>query len=145
MSKENNLIELFDLNYRSSISVVNYELYKMGMDFNGDLLNPDEIVIKDEQIRIRFTYPLSAKVEIEFQNKGGFSEKDLFRYIYKGYTKIYDEENQDIGRFDNISKGLNRPETQGRYGIWGHELGDLFIEEVWYNSRVKIVSLIVGS
>jgi len=40
---------------------------------------------------------------------------------------------------------INRPTTQGCYGIWGHDIGDLVIEGVSYNPDTKHISMFIGS
>lgn len=59
-----------------------------------NLLNPDKIIIKEEIIKIEYTYPLSTEVIFEYKNKGGFSRIDLWRCIYEGYKRIYEEEKE---------------------------------------------------
>jgi hypothetical protein len=40
---------------------------------------------------------------------------------------------------------LNRNTTNGRYGIWGHDLEDLVIEEMFYDKLAKRLTVFVGS
>jgi len=40
---------------------------------------------------------------------------------------------------------LNRNETDGKYGIWGHDIGDLWLEGIYYNPQTKTVTLSIGS
>lgn len=122
-------------------SVVGYE----DEDERNQLKNPTEIIIEEESIIIEFTYPLSREVELEFNNKGGFSRMDLWRYIYEGYKKIYDEEESDAGDPGNAPNLLNRAQSNGRYGIWGHYLGELYIERISYDANTKRVSMFIGS
>lgn len=52
------------------------------------LVDLDELVITEEKITIEFGYPLSVNVYMEFKIKEGFTNMDLFRYVYEGYKKI---------------------------------------------------------
>src|SRR5208337_2613834 len=61
-------------------------------------------------IVLHFDYPLRDPVRMTFCRPTGFRRIDLFRCIYKGYCKIYDD----------ISK----------YGVYGHGIGDLKIDHV---------------
>ena len=40
---------------------------------------------------------------------------------------------------------LNRPQTHGVYGIWGHDIGDLVIESLEYDSGTKYLTMFIGS
>jgi len=110
------------------------------------VINPDAKVIEDEKIKIRFTYPLSVKVLFEYENKGGFTRMELFKCIYEGYKKIYDEEESAAPDPGSISaKVLNRAKSMGKYGIWGHYLSGLYLERIIYNPRDRVVDMFIGS
>jgi len=81
----------------------------------------------------------------DYENKGGFTRIDLFRCIYEGYKKIYDEEEQEVGDLGIYENLYNRKESDGKYGIWGHYLDDLFLEGVFYNLDLNLVTLFIGS
>jgi len=40
---------------------------------------------------------------------------------------------------------LNRDQTDGVWGIWGHDIGDLVIEELTYDFEAKTVKMCIGS
>lgn len=109
------------------------------------IINPDEIIIPDEKITLKITYPLSVEVDREYEQRGGFSRMDLFRYIYEAYKNIYDEEEEQVGDPGTYERLYNRKKSEGPYGIWGHELGDLCLESIRYDPKMKIVNLHVGS
>ena len=83
-----------------------------------DVIDPDDKITSEEKISITFTYPLTNEVTLTFENKGGFTRLDMFRVIYEGYVKIYEDALTQ-------EKAYNRP-----YEIWGHDITDLFIEGV---------------
>ncbi len=122
-------------------SVTGYE----DIDRRNQLRNPNENIIGDENITIEFTYPLSLNVEFEFNNKGGFTRMDLWRCIYEGYKRIYDEEESDADDPGNAPNLLNRGISQGRYGIWGHYIDELWIERIFYDARSKRITMFIGS
>ncbi len=109
------------------------------------IINPDEVIIPDEKITIKFTYPLSVEIVREYEQKGGFSRKDLFRHIFEAYKNIYDEEEQQVGDPGTYKNLYNRKKSEGPYGIWGHQLGDLYLESIRYDPKTKIVNLDIGS
>ena len=77
-----------DIKDRRTPKIIDY----VDEEYRDRIINYDEIIIKDEKIIIRITYPLSVEVVHEYEKKGGFSRKDLFQYIYEAYKEIYDEE-----------------------------------------------------
>ena len=122
-------------------SVVDY----MREDLRNRLINADEIIIKDENITIRFTYLLSIEVLVECEKEGGFTRMDLFRLVYENYKRIYDEETAAVGDPGIYERLYNRKESDGPYGIWGHYLDDLYLEIIRYNPEKKVVYLSIGS
>ncbi|MFW9822714.1 MAG: hypothetical protein ACFFE4_07260 [Candidatus Thorarchaeota archaeon] len=135
-------------NYVYTIDIKDHAIPKV-IDYADEILrnqiiDPDEVLIHDEKIEIRFTYPLSEEVLLEYEQNGGFSRKLLFRIIYEEYRKIYDEEEQvgDPGIYENL---YNRRESEGPYGIWGHYLDDLYLEIIRYDPKKKVVNLDIGS
>jgi len=88
--------------------------------------NADEHLTSSEKIFILFNYPINNPVEFEFTHEGGFTVQDFVNSVLEGYTKIYSAE-KDPGRAGNL---CNRGESEGPYGIWGHDLGDLYLEIV---------------
>ena len=189
--------------------------------FNNEkksILNKNEIVIDDEQIKICFDYPLNKKWFFDFSSQNGFTREQLIKCIVDKYYEIYQEEettskpnnsketkketkeevkeetkeetkedkksdeesdeesseesDEDSDKnekkerfsFNNSSKEsieqlllkmlsalsngpfmLNRQTTNGKYGIWGHAIEDLVIEELRYDKNTKIVSMFIGS
>ncbi|GAF92717.1 unnamed protein product, partial [marine sediment metagenome] len=67
-------------------------------DIETSLVKAQDIVIKDEKIKIFFDYPIKNKVYFEFESKSkkGFTRLDLFRCIYDGYMRIYREETAEV-------------------------------------------------
>ncbi len=84
----------------------------------------DEIFTDLPKITIYFNYPLKNPVAFHYESPNGFTYKDFYRCVYEGYTTIYKEE-EDPGY---VSGMLNRANSEGPYGIWGHYLGDLCLE-----------------
>lgn len=112
----------------SSVRVVKYH----DSDVQSTLINGDEVVAESPKITIVFSYPLNGKFELEFKalNDSFFTRKDFWRAVYEGYLKIYGEEETAVGPTDNIPGMCNRAVSEGPYGIWGHHIGDLYLEGV---------------
>lgn len=122
-------------------TIIDYEVEEV----RNRLVEPDELIIKEEKITILFTYPLSVKVKFEFENKDGFTRLDLFRCIYEGYKKIYDEEEEEVGDPGTYDRLYNRGKSHGKYGIWGHYMDDLYLEIIFYDPIERLCTLAIGS
>ena len=101
-----------------------------------DIIDGDDIIIHGHQLHIILDYPLSHTVDKIFM-KDGFTKKDILRSIYEAYTEIYREEegNTKAPRMCDVIPDcylMNRMDTHGEHGIWGHEIGDLFIDKLSY-------------
>ncbi|PRW60149.1 bifunctional acetaldehyde- alcohol dehydrogenase isoform A [Chlorella sorokiniana] len=97
-----------------------------------DLVNPEEVVIREPTIQVLFDYPLSTPttetLHGDVPGGGGFTRRHLLACLQDVYTHIYAEEEAAAPVPDRSGRSLlNRPTTQGPYGIWGHELGDLLL------------------
>ena len=125
----------------STPTVINYKVEEM----RNRLVTPNEVVINDEKIQILFSYPLTNKVMFTYEKKGGFTRMDLFRRIYEGYKKIYDEEDAEVGDPGIYEMLYNRKESDGKYGIWGHYIADLSIEILYYDPSTRILKMAIGS
>jgi hypothetical protein len=130
------------------------------LSMRNEAIIPDQIMIQfknnhqkmivdtSEKIRIKFEYPLSHSVVLEFGNaKRPWRLEDLLDCVAEGYVKIYDEEDETRtlpaqAPLDSIL--VNRPQTDGKYGIWGHILNDLYIEGM-YKDLNGIWRLDIGS
>lgn len=114
----------------------------------------EEIVIPYPKTTIVFSYPLKSEFRFEFQsdNPDGFTRKNLVDSICRKYREIYDEENASLTVSpptveERMNKGglINREKTDGTYGIWGHDLGDLVLEGIRFYPKENVVLLSIGS
>lgn len=128
----------FEINYHPNWDGVekDYETCVRVCDWHDSevmdcLVDASEVVADLEEIKIVFDYPLSHSVTFNFfSNSGGFTRFEFFRAIYKGYDLIYGAENRE---------GSGSP-----HGIWGHGMGDLFIEGV-RETEPGVYALSMGS
>jgi hypothetical protein len=65
---------------------------------------------KKKRVTIRFEYPLSNAFDFTFENPNGFTVAALVDHVQSTYAEIYADPDPD------------------KYGIWGHDIGDLVIE-----------------
>lgn len=109
------------------------------------LIDADAIVIDQASIMTMFDYPLDNPTEVMLHsNDSGFSRWQLIDSIGRIYEEIYAEE-EETAATKTLSpdqrKIMNRNQTDGRYGIWGHDLADLAISsaEIRKNSNGECV------
>lgn len=108
---------------------------------------PDEIVIPMKEIRIEYSYPLDDPVVFTYNSDAntGFTRSELARKICEGYQRIYKEEDEAVGPTGNVSSiMLNRAQSAGPYGIWGHHISDLALHSV-YQIENDLFGLVVDS
>jgi len=98
-----------------------------------NLIGKDEIVIPETKLTIIIDYPLSSNYKFELISKSGFTRTQLINEISKHYYQLYDEE-EKTASIKTIPlkerKIYNRNQTNGKYGIWGHDIGDLVLDEI---------------
>ena len=112
----------------SSISIANPE---------KDLLhlqNPEEIVISQRAVTIIIDYPLTNEYKFDLSSDTGFTRVHLLNEINKAYRKIYAEEEASATiktiPIEKRKKLINRNDTNGKYGIWGHDIEDLMLARI---------------
>jgi NurA-like 5'-3' nuclease len=109
------------------------------------LLDGDKVVLQTTDAKVIIDYPLDHPTEIILKpTVQGFSRKELLAEIGKRYEEIYVEEEASADTKTlpmNERKILNRNQTDGKYGIWGHDLGDLALStiEVRRNAAGEII------
>lgn len=93
-----------------------------------------------------YYYPLSHEPHIKHVLTPDMSAFDLLIIGRAHYEQIYREEDEDVGHATGMIDGmLNRQESGGRHGIWGHVLEDLFFEAVNIDRDKRIISFGMGS
>lgn len=101
------------------------------------LIGKNEIVINKTNVILYIDYPLENAVEINLtsNNPMGFTRKELAQKISIEYNRIYEEEEEDSANTKTTPleerQGLiNRNKTDGKYGIWGHDIDDLDLSAI---------------
>lgn len=98
-----------------------------------NLIGRDEVVIKEKELTVIVDYPLSSNYKFELISKKGFTRAQLINEISNRYYQLYDEE-EKTATIKTVPmqqrKILNRNQTNGKYGIWGHDIGDLVLDEI---------------
>jgi len=93
------------------------------LDNKEVVLNPNKTYI------LHISYPLSTTAKFTLNTgKNGITRGGLVKKICDLYKKIYEiEDNTSDVEPVNIPGMLNRITTDGKFGIWGHHIGDLVL------------------
>jgi len=104
------------------------------------LIKPNEVVLKNRDIKICFNYPFKQPFIFTFSspNGDGFTRGQLAEIIINQYYQMYREEDETIQEKPvlsleerkQVSFLINRNETDGKYGIWGHDMDDLSLNSM---------------
>ena len=119
-----------------------------------NLIGKDDVVIKNNYAILIIDYPLNNPVEIKIKSNdsSGFTRKELAEKISSHYKRIYKEEEESTENktipIDEREGIINRNQTDGKYGIWGHDIDDLDLSAIIVtkteNGEIKL-ELIVES
>lgn len=100
----------------------------------AQLIDRNKIVISENKLTVIIDYPLTNEYRFELESKNGFTRELLLKEISKNYYKLYDEEERSATiktvPVDKRTTMYNRNQTNGKYGIWGHDIGDLVLSEI---------------
>jgi hypothetical protein len=92
-----------------------------------------------------YMYPLSNDAEFTHQLDGNTTLHDILLLVKADYTCIYKTEEDAVGNPGTMPGMLNRATSTGPYGIWGHDLSDLYVEGININMTTKTVMFDIGS
>lgn len=92
-----------------------------------------------------YRYPLSQRASFRHALPNTTSVVDILLQARADYEHIYAEEDRTVGPTENIPGMLNRQQSQGPYGIWGHDFSDLYFEGVEIDTAERIVTFNMGS
>lgn len=101
-----------------------------------NLIGKDDIVLQCDSAIVLIDYPLTNAVGVVIKPKSskGFTKSDLVLAISAEYKRIYKEEEESatVKTLPMEERGgiINRNQTNGEYGIWGHDLADLDLSSI---------------
>ena len=119
-----------------------------------NLIGKTELVIKSKVVILVIDYPLIKPVEIKVKTsqKNGFTRQYLIERISAEYNRIYKEEEESaLTKTIPIEEReglINRNKTNGKYGIWGHDIDDLDLSSIIVRKKAGgklVLELIVES
>lgn len=98
------------------------------------LIGKDEMVLEASAVTIVLDYPLTFPHYFAITADKGFTRAQLLKAISDEYHRIYREE-ESTATTKTVPleqrKVYNRNETNGKYGIWGHDIGDLGLDDIY--------------
>ena len=112
------------------------------------LIDADKVVIANSEITLIIDYPLNNPAEFLLKSPTkGFTKRQLVLQISKKYHEIYEVEESSANNktvpIEERKGVINRNETNGKYGIWGHDIGDLDLSSIEVyeteNGKIQIV------
>ena len=114
---------------------------------------PNATVIDDHMLTLVIDYPLRHPTAVSLGPRiAGFTREDLVRLIGSAYRKIYREEKasctlpvETMARRNPDCSLLNRAESNGKYGIYGHDLEDLRLHAIVYDRNEHKLMLKIDS
>lgn len=99
-----------------------------------NLVKRDEIIIADQSVKVFIDYPLTNQLEFILKSTRGFTRGELLIEISKHYYLLYEEEEKSATiktiPINKRTTMYNRNETNGKYGIWGHDIADLDLSDI---------------
>jgi len=108
-------------------------------------LNLDEEILPAGEYTLVIDYPLSNPYRETFITKFPIQRKEIVELIVNAYHRIYNEENDTSNIKPALISGMyNRIHTNGNYGIWGHDLGDLVLHTIYVDEN-NIITLGISS
>lgn len=116
----------------------------------GYLFSNGDFLPRETNLFSVIDYPLSTEVEFEVPLSPFLNE--MIGVVCEKYKEIYRKEEETSTKkampMDEEIPGcglMNRNFTDGCYGIWGHELDDLYLEGLKLDTARKELILEIGS
>ena len=100
------------------------------------LLNASEVVLEAAEAILVLTYPLKVAATRSIRPADGkaFTRGELVRPIDETYREVYrletNSQSSPTPPVHERGQLLNRPESDGIFGIWGHDLEDLGVTDI---------------
>lgn len=111
---------------KSKDKIKNIDLYVQITDIENHVKNSRYKLPPNKSYQLIIDYPVENPVKFEIKTgKNGLSQIDLINKIGDCYYKVY--KNDD------------------KYGVWGHDIGDLVLAGIKINHTTKTIRLEVDS
>ena len=96
----------------------------------------EEILEANVEYTLKITYPLSKPYVEKLKLDVPTTREQVVSWIVDRYNFIYGvEDNSTTIKPEHIPGMLNRVRTDGEYGIWGHDIGDLILHTLYIDKN----------
>ena len=133
-------------NYISPYVPLDPQRFKRALEYMRD---KDERVLRATTVTLVIDYPLSVEYREELRACSGvFTRLELCLAVARAYERIYKEEEDTASHTGRPLPGallLNRRDTDGRWGIRGHDLSDLLLYTIAFDPAKNELSVGVDS
>ena len=92
-----------------------------------------------------YRYPLSTVAKFKHKLGSALDPVMILRTAADDYQRIYREEDEGMKNLSPSGIPLNRGFSDGPWGIWGHDIGDLYFEGVIIDEKNGTVDFEMGS
>ena len=118
-----------------------YDEYKSVIEH----LKPEEEILPAGVYTLKIDYPLTNAMYDTCSYDKPITREQMVNWIVNSYRYIYHMEKKTSSIEEGRVPGmLNRSETDGQFGIWGHVLGDLDLHTIYVDEN-NIITLGVDS
>lgn len=127
-------------------------------EIDGEIyFKSDEYASDHPEINCTIKYPLSNPCDFkiylakykwnENEDRYYFDLENIVDQICNKYREIYSEEEKTalLEIRSESTPEFNRSRTDGKWGIWGHDIEDLVIEGLILDTNKNKISLLIGS
>ena len=105
--------------------------------------SPDEVILPpDEEYTLIIDYPLNIPFMTKLESgEKGMTRRQVVEFVIGCYKRIYKEEDGTTKVKAGLIPGMvNRNETNGKYGIWGHGISDLILHTLYVDGNKLSIS-----
>jgi len=101
--------------------------FRVHIESGESRLPLDALFDADATVTFKIDYPLTTPyIHQETHTDGsGWTQAQFIAAVRRAYFLVYAAEGDDPGHVPGM---LNRARSHGPFGIWGHDLGDLYLE-----------------
>ena len=112
-----------------------------------ELDHNEKVLQGSKDYKLEIDYPLSRPCILDSRTPSvGVSRINFVEAVVQAYRDIYDAEDETSKvKAGNIPGMFNRNTTDGKYGIWGHDIGDLMLHTAYVDEETGIITLGVDS
>lgn len=114
---------------------------------NAPQKNTIPIGLPAGEYSVEYDYPMTTSLRVSYHLTPDTTPDDILKLVAKEYQRIYAEEEASTKVTPGTHSVLqgNRNKTDGKYGIYGHVMGDLFVDGLTIDIENKNIDLCMGS